>query len=365
MNEGANIPRVDFSFVRYANCWEDAAILVKALRPEKGMRLLSIASAGDNSLALIASGAEVVAVDLNPSQLACAELRREAIRIMPYGEFLQFIGVDESDSRLDSYDAVRPHLTPSALAFWDSRRDIIEQGFIHFGKFERYFRLFRKRILPLIHSRHRVEALLSPMRMDERREFYRRRWDSVRWNLLFRVFFSRIVMGRLGRDPVFFQQVKGSVADRILSRARYALSELDASANPYLTYILTGNYRPALPFYLRQEYYQAIRNNIQGLVLQPGSVDEVAASHGPKAFDGFNLSDIFEYLTPSACAGVYEKLLSSARPGARLAYWNMLVPRACPPNLLNRVRCLEDEADGLFMQDQAFFYSRFVVEEVM
>ena len=69
---------VSFHFIRYANCWEDADVLCEALQPRKGMRILSIASAGDNSLALLAEGAEVVAADLSIAQLACLELRRRS-----------------------------------------------------------------------------------------------------------------------------------------------------------------------------------------------------------------------------------------------------------------------------------------------
>ena len=72
--------------------------------------------------------------------------------------------------------------------------------------------------------------------------------------MLFRVFFSRFVMGRLGRDPEFFRYVEGSVSDRILSRTRHALTVLPTHANPFLAYILTGNYGDALPRYLRPEY---------------------------------------------------------------------------------------------------------------
>lgn len=42
--------RARFDLIRYANVWEDAELLVAALRPGPGKRFLSIASAGDNSL---------------------------------------------------------------------------------------------------------------------------------------------------------------------------------------------------------------------------------------------------------------------------------------------------------------------------
>ena len=364
MSSDTNTPQADFSFVRYANCWEDAALLVKALRPNQGMRMLSIASSGDNSLSLLANGADVVAVDLNPAQLSCAELRKEGIRALNLPEFLKFAGIDFSSERLDIYRTIRPALGPATQTFWDARTGILERGFIHAGKFERYFQLFRQSVLPLIHRASTVRELLQPKSPEARRDFYRLAWNNRRWNLLFRVFFSEFFMGRLGRDPAFFRHVEGRVSARILERTRYALMELDSSANPYLSYILTGNYGQARPHYLQPENYQAIRQRIDHLTLRLGAVDAIAKACGAEYFDGFNLSDIFEYLTPEQCAGVYDSLLQSARPRARLAYWNMLVPRQCPPALACRVTALDKEAHELFAQDQAFFYSRFVLEEV-
>lgn len=87
--------------------------------------------------------------------------------------------------------------------------------------------------------------------------------------------------------------------------------------------------------------------------------------HRGDGFHGFNLSDIFEYLAPGTTAQVYGRLLESAHPGARFAYWNMLVPRRRPEDFADKVRPLEGEARELFAGDLAFFYSAFVLEEVM
>ena len=66
-------------------------------------------------------------------------------------------------------------------------------------------------------------------------------------------------MGLLGRDPAFFDHVQGSVADKILARTRHAMTQLPTFSNPYLVYILTGNYMSsALPRYLRPEHKDAI-----------------------------------------------------------------------------------------------------------
>ena len=55
------------------------------------------------------------------------------------------------------------------------------------------------RVLPLVHSRPMVERLLQGGTRPEREEFYHNKWDTWRWQLMFRIFFSRFVMGRMGR----------------------------------------------------------------------------------------------------------------------------------------------------------------------
>jgi S-adenosylmethionine-diacylglycerol 3-amino-3-carboxypropyl transferase len=206
--------------------------------------------------------------------------------------------------------------------------------------------------------------LLEEKTESERNEFYDRRWNNRRWRFLFKVFFSRLVMGRLGRDPEFFRYVEGSVADRILERTKYALTTLPTHANPFLTYILTGNFGLALPRYLRPEIFPGVCSGLDRLILFNGPAQEAATVHGAGGFDGYNLSDIFEYLDAEMGERVYGGLLDHARPGARYAYWNMLVPRSCPAAHAARIQSLGALSDGLFARDQAFFYSRFVVEEV-
>src|SRR5258708_12165651 len=71
----------DFSAIRYAQCWEDADVLLAALDGRPGDTCLSIASAGDNTLALLARPpARVIAVDLSPAQLPSLDLPLAADR---------------------------------------------------------------------------------------------------------------------------------------------------------------------------------------------------------------------------------------------------------------------------------------------
>jgi len=356
--------RARFDFVRYANCWEDADILCEALQPSAGKRLLSIMSAGDNAFALAAEGAEVIACDLNPAQLACAELKAKSIRLLSYEDVLAFFGIHDNYKRIDTYNKIRPNLSSEARSFWDERTNEIEKGFIHHGKFEKYFSLFRRYALPLIAGNKKIEQLFEERSLEERQLFYDERWNTWRWRLLFKTFFNRFVMGKLGRDPEFFRYVEGSVSDRLLKRAEQAFRELPATNNPFLSYILTGNYTKALPRYLRVEHFSKVRDGLDRINFVIGPIQQVARDHKDPGFDGFNLSDIFEYMDEDLCTEIYGSLLSTARKGARFAYWNMLVPRHCPLKYANVIEFLEELSGNLFHRDMAFFYSAFRVEEV-
>jgi S-adenosylmethionine-diacylglycerol 3-amino-3-carboxypropyl transferase len=356
---------VDFSEIRYGQCWEDADILLEALRVGPGSVCVSIASAGDNTLSLLSAGADrVIALDLSAAQLACLELRVAGYRVLAHHELLELLGSTQSNRRADLYAHCRTELSSASRAFWDARPLAIAKGAAAAGKFERYFEIFRRRVLPLVHSRAQIERLLEGGDRDARLRFYSQNWDTWRWRLMFQLFFSRFVMGRLGRDAAFFQYVEGSVAERILARTRYALTELDPAKNPYMEWILTGGHRRALPHALRPENFEAIRGRLDRLEWHRQSLGDFLAGCPPHSVDAWNLSDIFEYLPEPQCHNLLEAIVTASRTGASLAYWNMLAPRHRSEAMADSLSSLSELAQRLGRQDKAFFYSAFVVEEV-
>jgi S-adenosylmethionine-diacylglycerol 3-amino-3-carboxypropyl transferase len=357
--------KADFSAVRYAQCWEDADILVEGLDVHPGDVCVSIASAGDNSLALLTrSPRRVVALDLNPAQLACLALRVAAYKTLSHAELLELIGSTPSKDREALYRRCRPALDADARAFWDAHPVDIRAGIGSAGKFERYFALFRRRVLPLVHPRAIINRMLRGGTRNERLAFFRGEWDNWRWRLLFRVFFSQFVMGRLGRDPSFFAYVKGRVSDHVLARTTHALTELDPAENPYLQWIMTGRHTTALPLALRPEHFDTIRANLGRLEWHCCTVEEFLDRADAEPVDRYNLSDIFEYMSEANYHALLDRLVRGARPGGRLAYWNMLVPRSRPESMADRLEPLAVLSARLFRQDKAAFYSRFVVERV-
>ncbi len=361
----AAVQLVDFSQIRYAQCWEDADVLLSALSVRPGQVCLSIASAGDNTLALLSkSPAHVIALDVSRPQLACLELRVAAYRTLRHAELLELVGSVASGRRADLYRRCRAALSPGTRAFWDATPALIASGIGSAGRFERYLTLFRRLILPLVHDRACVERLLRGGTATERRESYARGWDTARWRLFFRLFFSQPVMARLGRDPEFFRHATDRVSTHLLAQVRHALVEQDPATNPYLHWILTGMHGTTLPYALRPENFDAIRANLDRLEWRCQSLEEFLSAAEPASIDRFNLSDVFEYMSEQEHGVVLDRLVRAARGGARLAYWNMLVPRSRPCRLAEQLLSLDELAERLHGQDKVFFYRRFVIEEV-
>ena len=161
MNESSL--QADWSSIHYAQCWEDADVLLEGLDIQPGDRCLSIASGGDNSLAMLARDPQsVVAIDMNPTQLFCLELKVAAFRSLEHGETLELVGSRPSSRRIDLYEKARSALGDQAARFWDFRKKEINEGIGNAGKFEGFFRIFRSFFLRLILSRRRIDQFFVP-----------------------------------------------------------------------------------------------------------------------------------------------------------------------------------------------------------
>jgi S-adenosylmethionine-diacylglycerol 3-amino-3-carboxypropyl transferase len=361
--------KADFSRIRYAQCWEDADVLLRGLDIQPEDHCLSIASAGDNALAMLTRNpAQVLALDLNPSQLYCLELRCAAYRRLTHKQLLMLMGSRPCDDRFEIYALCRSLLSEKCALFWDQQKNIFQRyGIGGVGKFERYFRLFRNWTLPLCQSHSAVKGLFAGRILEQRNFYYEKVWNNWRWRLLARLFFSQTVMGRLGRDPAFFAHIEGSFSEHIARRIRHALCDLDPVDNPYLHWILTATHGQALPVALRPENFDLIRENLHKINWRLISIEDFVNETQPtgQRFHKFNLSDIFEYIDEDAYRRLLAQLLQISVTGGRLLYWNMLTPRSAPADMREQLNPLRELAQSLHQQDQAFFYNRLVIEEIL
>lgn len=356
--------KADFNFIRYANVWEDPRVLLKAIYSKPGSRYLSVASAGDNTFALLTLDPErVVAVDVSPVQLYLVELKMAAISELNRETVLAFLGFLPCSNRIEIFQNIKSKMSGEAQDYFEKNISVwSSMGIVHEGKFEKYFHYFSKYILPLIHSRRTIEKLFAVKSPSEQQEFFKTTWNSWRWRTLFKVFFSKWVMGRLGRDPEFLKHVQVPVSEFILNQAERQLSSVQAQFNPFLRYNLTGSFGDILPFYLEEEHFETIKSRISKIILFQGFAQDAIEVYGP--FDGMNLSNIFEYMPKDLFQETAEKLIGGLSESGKMVYWNLMVRRRCS-ELSNIKNLIEQHSQMMKLRDQdwGYFYDSVVIDE--
>ena len=356
------LSNVRHDYIRYANCWEDADLLLEGLACQPGDKILSIGSAGDNSFSLLSTNPDlVVAVDINEVQLRLVELKKSAFLSLNHSQFLEFLGFKASSNRMQLFELVKANLTNELSVYWSQRAEEIELGLIYQGKFERYFKLFSKRILPLIHTKKRIAKLFENKTAEEQQIFYQKHWNNWRWRLLFKLFFSKFVMGRFGRDPAFLKEVEVPVSEFIFGQAEAHLSSTECQENYFLRFTLSGNFGDGLPHYARAENFETIQQNCHKLKVFEGLAEAAFEQFGQ--FNRMNLSNIFEYMNKPTFHEVAKSFAHNCLPKGRIAYWNLMVPRSIATEFPEQCTAVENAISNCARRDKGFFYKKLHIDQ--
>lgn len=347
--------------IRYSQCWEDADLLIKALTPQNSDRILSITSGGDNTLRLAAENPEkIVALDKNQIQNCLLELKWKAIINLDYERLMAFLGIQKSNDRNEEYNRLRETLTYDTRLYWDLNKKSIIKGILHCGKFEKYLQAFRRFFLPLTHSRNNINTLLKKKSEEEQRNYYNQHWENWRWKFLFRIFFSKPVMKKLGRSPEMFQHANiSNVSEHYMAKARRALSRTTMFNNSYLEYIFRGNNEKHLPAYLQKENTEKLKKGATKIDIVSNDLLTFLKGIPHDYFTKFNLSDVFEPMTRIKTDHIFEQIFRTGKSNARMIFWNNLVKRDIPTHLKNQFQKEVSLEEELKEKDKIFFYEAF------
>ncbi len=340
--------------LKYSNVWEDGGLLSKALQIDQYSKVLSIASAGDNSLLLLKDQPkEMVCVDLNEIQIFVSALKEQAIRHLGYEDCLRLLGFEACSSRWAWYQKIHPFLSEATQAYFTKNKILIEQGIIHQGKFENYFKIFAKWVLPFIHSKKTIAQLFAEKTEAEQKAFYQNNWNTRRWRLLFNLFFSRTTMGKLGREPEKLKEVKGNVGQLIFEQTEQHLQSKAAQTNAMLHYCLTASFGKFLPPYMQKTNFDHIKQWLQTKEITYFRGDLQQALQRFNNFNRFNLSNIFEYMSEPVFEKQTDIVYQQSAKDAIIAYWNLMVSRK-----MEDISQFVKQSKPLL--DLGFFYSNFL-----
>jgi len=354
--------------LRYARVWEDSRLLEQALVIQPDDDVLSIASAGDNVLALLLMGPRsVTAIDMSPAQTALLQLKLTAIGMLKHDELAILVGERDGEDRWALYQRIRGELPGYCKAHWDERRDEIDAGICRQGRLERYFAKFQADHLAALMPAELVAELLSCETVEAQQEIYdrlpkRELEATIGW------FFGRQMLARHGRHEAQFEHVTQSdIGGFFYRRFEHACTSVHAKGNHYLEAFLTNRYADLErgPEYLRPSTYAKLQASVSRVKVVTGELEQYLTEVDAGSFSKANMSDVFEYMSLPATERMFAIFAERMRAGGRLAYWNLLVPRAPSSKLQGKLQSRRNLARALWREDRAFFYGDFHVEEVL
>ncbi|MCB0642281.1 MAG: DUF3419 family protein [Phaeodactylibacter sp.] len=359
MSDKVFVPDIPQDRLLYSNCWEDADLLVAALDPGPADTVLSIGSAGDNCFALLSRSPKAVwAYDLSWPQCCLIHLKKAAIAVLSHEQLLQFLGFQESTDRLQVYEQhLAPQLPPEVWVYWSKQAQVIRQGVVHAGRLENYFAKYRRYIQPLVASEKVLDRFFSGPRTATDLAFFKRRVRNPIFRGLLRFLLSRPMLQLMGRTPAFFNEVKGSVSAFLLQQFTAFIDNPESYKNPYMQFIARGTFPNNLPFYLRPETLGLIQQNLDRLHIRQAAIQE--GMRDQAGITLINASDLFEYMPRAAFHRFAQRLKTEVPTLRRIAYWNLMVERVLSKDLPDDFVPLQLDPE---MQDQIFFYQRFVLE---
>lgn len=125
-----------YGALAFAETAESMRLCQDALQVGPGDRVAGICSSGDMLLSLFSEGAdEVVGFDVNPTQVALAELKRAAIAHLDVPEYLELFGVAPASPRwrLRTFDRVTRALDAGTRRHLLRRRGWVPRGVLNHG----------------------------------------------------------------------------------------------------------------------------------------------------------------------------------------------------------------------------------------
>ena len=359
----------------YNVAWEDPRIDCKLLGESRdgeqvGLgpedRLLMLTTGGCNVLDRLLDGVgHIVSVDLNPSQNALLELRLAAARACTHEQFFQLFA--HSNRRL--YDALypetlRPLLSPSAQAFWDSNAGGFFDDFFYAGASGGLARILCW-LTWLFGLQPLVRALLTCRTVDEQCKL----WDAYegKINRLIRCFDMLLpafcpLAGvpasqlRLCASLDGEEQKETSVVRVFLERV---FRNTHIAGDNYFWYAyLFGKYsRQCCPRYLHPENFEALKQAAGRVTIKTKLLHEAANEYPDGYFTGMILLDHMDWLSEEQIQqewGVFCKKLNPEsgrvlwRSFSVLQRWPMLKFLFFNPTAVNKAEKETPDRVGMY-----------------
>ena len=351
----------------YGLSQEDALTEYRALDLRPGDRLVSVASAGEVPLNLIAlEDVRIEAVDVSASQLSLSRLKLAACLALEPAEAAGFLGFADAPAALRDrlFDRVVTFLDESERLFWRRNMAAVERGPVRAGRFERYLRTFSG-LARLILGETKLRGLFEREGVAERRAYFDRSLGSGAVKALFRAAFNPRRYRRRGiADAGLTHSGQRDIAAFFYGRFRDFCTVPPPRTNYYLQFMLWGRllFPEAGPEYLSPRGLARVRGRRGNIVWRESSFEKTLAERPAGTFNKFHLSNIGDWMGRDDYAALLTLLGRRAAPRSRVLARYIHLDHPIPDALNGRLRRDDRLAGELIEADRFPFYQLVVLE---
>jgi S-adenosylmethionine-diacylglycerol 3-amino-3-carboxypropyl transferase len=354
--------QVSLSKLIFTHNWEDPAMDEIALRIQPGETVFTITSGCCNTLGFLRfSPGRIWSVDINPAQDWLMELKKSAFRHLGYQEMIAFFGMSPSNERLDMYRKLQDGLSPEAGSFWRAHQDLIRKGIIMNGRYERFVRIAGW-LLRTMQGREKVRRFFKLTSLEQQRMFYEQEWDNRRWRWIFDTMFNKKRLAKKGlvSDYFHFDDGSSSFSESFYRRASHVMRDIPVGSNYFLALYFLGHYlnQEQVPEYLKEQHFGVIRQHIDRVSSVAEDSKFWLEKQPEGMFNAFALSNICELMDAADTHKLFSEVIRTAKPGARIIFRNLMIPREVPDDLRQIIVKDEELSRKLQYEDRSFVYGK-------
>lgn len=310
----------------YNQSWEDGYVDLAALALGPGQRLLTIASGGCNILHFALTGAEVVALDRNPAQVALTEVKVAAARQLPLERFRRLF----STGRDPEGDLSRLDLSFRTRRLVLGRRWFRGRGLYAAGLFGLACALLR-RWVRMCGAADAVEATFRAKDLDSQATAWRIVRGRIRGPAGRAILATPFPLLAFGVPIRAWREVPGGSA-AFADWVDAALTQLPARENWFWQRAFLDEYRTATPPYLKSDM-----GSLGPVQTQVAELGVFLAASPPGAFDAAALLDATHWIRPERRPAVWRGLYRALRPGARVTLRRFTESSGAPVALFGEI----------------------------
>jgi S-adenosylmethionine-diacylglycerol 3-amino-3-carboxypropyl transferase len=366
----------------YNQIWEDPDVDLEALEIRPHHRVITIASGGCNILNYLAADPEkIIAVDLNENHVALTRLKLAALGNLPsYEDFFRFFGAANDKANRAAYDHfLSRRLDADTRRYWEKfiplhgrRINMFARNLYRYGLLGRFIGVLHA--VAKLHGK-RLEGLVTARTPAEQRAHFESSiaplfdYKSIR-------FLSRtpVSLYALGIPPAQYDELVGASNGDPVSVLRRRVEKLacdfPVSDNYFAWQAFARAYdlenREAVPAYLREDVYDAIRARTERVEVHHASLVDFLRTQPPASLHRYVLLDSQDWMTREMLAALWEEIgrtadAEDARVIFRTAGEESPLLRKLPPELLAPWEYLEEASRRFHEKDRSSIYGGFHV----